>query len=185
MSSQPTGDTPGSAVSASQTDEGGAPEPETAPAGAANPAGVAFPAGFGVPAQAAATGATAGTTASTGTTADAGTTAGTGTADVAATDACATTMLLDPDPGADPSEPGTGHSAEPGRREPVSKLAVVALVTGVLALVPISVACAIAALVGIGRTGRRGHGMAIAALFASATWVIMGSAVGTVATLSA
>jgi hypothetical protein len=101
-------------------------------------------------------------------------------------------MLLDPEPGADPAEPGTApdaeHSTEPGaesgRREPVSKLAVVALVTGVLALVPIAVACAIAALASIRRTGRRGHGMAMAALFASATWVIMGSAVGTVAVLT-
>jgi hypothetical protein len=54
----------------------------------------------------------------------------------------------------------------------------------VLALVPISVACAIAALVGIGRTGRRGHGMAMAALFVSAAWVVMGTAVGTVAVLT-
>ena len=96
MSSQPTGDTPGSAASASQADEDGAPHPEDAPAGTA----------------------------------------------------------------------------------------VAALVAGVLALVPISVACAIAALAGIGRTGRRGHGMAMAALFVSAAWVVMGTAVGTVAVLT-
>jgi len=101
----------------------------------------------------------------------------------------------DPGPGPDAehdAEPGagpdTGYSADPGaesgRREPVSKLAVLALVTGVLALVPIAVACAIGALAGINRTGRRGHGMAMAALFVSAAWVIMGTAVGTVAALT-
>ena len=213
MSSQPTGDTPGSAASASQADEDGAPHPENAPAGTAVAAGASVPAGAAATAGAVATAgaaATAGTArgdagavsgpagppgasaeaaetgpaTATGTEAGAATATGTGAADVAAGDACATTMLLDPDPGADPAEPSTEHSAEPGRREPVSKLAVVALITGELALVPIAVACAIAALIGIRRSGRRGHGMAIAALFASATWLIMGSAVGTVAALT-
>jgi hypothetical protein len=94
-----------------------------------------------------------------------------------------------PEPGTEPdaehsAEPGTAPGAESGRREPVSKLAVLALVTGLLALVPVAVACAIAALISIRRTGRRGHGMAMAALFASAAWVIMGGAVGTVAALT-
>ncbi len=72
---------------------------------------------------------------------------------------------------------------EPGR-EPVSKLAILALLASVLALVPIAVACAVAALTGIRRTGRRGHGMAMAALFVSAAWVIAAVAVGTVGVLT-
>jgi hypothetical protein len=103
--------------------------------------------------------------------------------DAAAAEAEGTTIVLDPeaDPAApDPGEPDSAESSA----EPVSKLAVVALVTGVLALVPIAVACGIAALTGIRRTGRRGHGMAMAALFISAAWVITGSAVGIVAVLT-
>ena len=69
--------------------------------------------------------------------------------------------------------------AEPGS-EPVSKLAVLALVTGLVALVPIAVASGVAALVGIRRTGRGGHGMAMAGLFLSAAWVIIAVAIGTV-----
>jgi Septum formation len=117
------------------------------------------------------------------------------------------TMVLDPDTG--PRDPETGlRDSETGLRdpetelrdfetgldepeteislepEPVSKLAVVALVTGVLALVPVAVACGIAALAGIRRTGRRGHGMALAALFVSAAWVIAAGAVGTVGALT-
>ena len=70
--------------------------------------------------------------------------------------------------------------AVPVRRAPVSKLAIVALVTGVLALVPVAVGCGIAALTAIRRTGSRGHGMAVAALVAAATWIIVAGAVGTV-----
>jgi len=177
MSSQPTGDTQGSAVSASQAGEGGAPEPAAAPAGVADPPGVALPAGARVPAQAAATAGTArgDVGAATGPAGAAGASA------EAAETGAATATATGTEPGI---EPDTGHSAGSGRREPVSKLAVVALITGLLALVPIAVACAIAALIGIRRSGRRGHGMAIAALFASATWLIMGSAVGTVAALT-
>jgi hypothetical protein len=64
--------------------------------------------------------------------------------------------------------------------QPVSKLAVVSLVTGLVALVPIAVASGVAALIGIRRTGRGGHGMATAGLFLSAAWVIIGAAIGTV-----
>jgi putative regulator of septum formation len=74
--------------------------------------------------------------------------------------------------------------AVPWRRAPVSKLAVIALVTGVLALAPVAVGCGIAALTVIRRTGRRGHGMAVAALFATAAWIIVAGAVGTVAVLT-
>jgi hypothetical protein len=88
-------------------------------------------------------------------------------------------MLLAPETHPAGPEPEPEPAAEP-----VSKLAVVALVTSVLALVPIAVACGIAALAGIRRTGRRGHGMAMAALFVSAAWVIIGGAVGTVGALT-
>jgi Septum formation len=107
--------------------------------------------------------------------------------DVAAAEAEGTTIVLDPepDPAADPEEPGSAESgAAESSAEPVSKLAVVALVTGVLALVPIAVACGIAALIGIRRTGRRGHGMAMAGLVASAAWVIAAVAVGTVGVIT-
>jgi Septum formation len=111
-------------------------------------------------------------------------------ADAAVADAGGTTIVLDPgadpDPEADPAPEADPTASDPQEPTagPVSKLAVVALVTGVLALVPIAVVCGIAALIGIRRSGRRGHGMATAALFASAAWVIIGSAVGTVAVLT-
>jgi hypothetical protein len=97
-------------------------------------------------------------------------------AELTAADAGATTILLDPEPVPDFAPlPDTG---------PVSKLAITALVTSVIALVPIAVGCAIGALIGIGRTGRRGRGMAVAALFISATWLIVGGAVGAVGALT-
>jgi hypothetical protein len=74
---------------------------------------------------------------------------------------------------------GEPDFAEP-ESGPVSKLAVLALVTGLVALVPIAVASGIAALVGIRRTGRGGHGMAMAGLFLSAAWVIIAVAIGAV-----
>jgi hypothetical protein len=97
--------------------------------------------------------------------------------DLAVADAGAMTMVLDPEP-----EPG----GEPydGEPEPVSKLSVAALITGLVALVPVAVPLAIAALAGIRRSGRRGRGMAITALLASAAWLIVGGAVGTVAALT-
>jgi hypothetical protein len=69
-------------------------------------------------------------------------------------------------------------------RAPVSKLAIATLVTGVLPLVPIAVGCGIAALTGIRRTGRRGHGMAVAGLCAATAWIIAAGAVGTVGVLT-
>jgi hypothetical protein len=67
---------------------------------------------------------------------------------------------------------------------PVSKLAIATLVTGVLALAPVAVGFGIAALAVIRHTGRRGHGMAVAGLVATATWIIVAGAVGTVAVLT-
>jgi hypothetical protein len=93
-----------------------------------------------------------------------------------------------------PAVPGTvpddtaSEDAGPGEpaaeRPPVSKLAIVALVAGVLPLVPVAVGLGIVALVGIRRTGRRGHGMAVAALFAASAWIIVVGAVGSVAILT-
>lgn len=96
--------------------------------------------------------------------------------DLTAADAGAMTLLLDPGPAPGP--------ADQDLDEPVSKLAVVALLTSVVALIPVAVAFAISALVGIHRTGRRGRGMAMAALFACAAWVIVAGAIGTVAVLT-
>jgi hypothetical protein len=82
--------------------------------------------------------------------------------------------------GAIPYEAGPDE-AFPERRAPVSKLAITALITGLLALVPLAVCLGIAALAVIRRTGRRGHGMAVAGLVATAAWIIGAGAVGSVA----
>jgi hypothetical protein len=97
----------------------------------------------------------------------------------------ATTMVLDPEREPDFTEPDFTEPdfAETDSR-PVSKLAIVALVTGLVALVPISVASGVASLIGIRRTGRGGHGMAMAGLFLSAAWLIIAAAVGTVGLLT-
>lgn len=155
MSSEPTGDTQRPAVPADQAD------------------GPEIPAADGEPAvpEAVAPAAPPGGGAETAETADPA-------ADAAAAETGATTMVLDPEP-----DPGGADDAEPGRR-PVSKLAILALLTSLLGLVPIAVACAVAALIGIHRTGRRGHGMAMAALFISAALVIAAVAVGTVGVIT-
>ena len=155
MSSEPTGDTERPAASADQADGPEAPAPDSEPAVAEAAAAPAAPPGSGTEAAETADPA----------------------ADAAAENG-ATTMVLDPEP-----DPG-GEEYEERGRAPVSKLAIVAMITGILALVPIAVLCAIGALIGISRTGRRGHGMAMAGLVASAAWVIAGVAVGTVAVLT-
>jgi hypothetical protein len=155
MSSEPTGDTQRPAVPADQADGPEAPAADGEPA---------------VP-EAAAPAAPPGGCAEAAETADPA-------ADAAAAETAATTMVLDPEP-----DPGGAEDAEPGRR-PVSKLAILAMVTGILALVPIAVASAIGALIGIRRTGRRGHGMAMAGLVAAAAWVIAAVAIGTVGVIT-
>ncbi len=181
MSSQPTGDTPGSAVSASQAEGTAAAPPTVETAAAAAPAGT--PGAAGSTATAAASGAPETTETDDrsvcGHSGDAPADATTTTADSAIADPGTATMVLDPEP----SPAKLDYDLEYDR-QPVSKLAVLALVTSVLALVPIAVACAVGALAAIRRSGRRGHGMAMAALFLCAAWVIMGSAVGTVAVLT-
>jgi putative regulator of septum formation len=85
-------------------------------------------------------------------------------------------------------DPGGGYPPIdddlPAGRPKISKLAVFALVTGILSLVPVAVVTGIAALVGIRRSGRRGRGMAVTALFLAAAWLIVGGAVGTVGVLT-
>lgn len=109
---------------------------------------------------------------------DEATGAGTGntTPGLAAAGPWTRTMVLDPMP--------LRHTAAAPPEEPVSKLAIAALVTAVVALVPIAVACGVASLVGIRRTARRGRGMAVAALFVSAAWLIVAGAIGTVGALT-
>ncbi|MBV9383653.1 MAG: septum formation family protein [Streptosporangiaceae bacterium] len=80
--------------------------------------------------------------------------------------------------------PVGGAPAGPARDRPVSKLAVATLVTGILALVPVALACGIAALSVIRRTGRRGRGMAVGGLFAAAAWVVAGGTAGIAAVVT-
>jgi hypothetical protein len=98
-----------------------------------------------------------------------------GAADLASADAGAMTIVLDPEPEPDEYDPDA---------EPVSKLAILALVSGVVALVPLAVGFGVAALVGIHRSGRRGRGMAIAGMLASAAWVIVVGAIVIVGVLT-
>ena len=156
MSSEPTGDTQRPAVPADQADGPEVPAADGEPAVPEAVAPAAPPGGSAEAAEPADPAADAAAAAETG----------------------ATTMVLDPEPG-----PGDAEDAEPGR-QPVSKLAILALLTSLLALVPIAVACAVAALIGIHRTGRRGHGMAMAALVISAALVIAAVAVGTVGVIT-
>ncbi|HSZ39208.1 MAG TPA: septum formation family protein [Trebonia sp.] len=69
----------------------------------------------------------------------------------------------------------------PHERPKVSKLAVVALITGIIPLVPIALITGIVALFGIRRSGRRGQGMAVTALFFAVGWVVLAAGVGVIA----
>ena len=93
--------------------------------------------------------------------------------ELAAADAGARTLVLDP---------ATEHDGYAD--EPVSKLAVAALATSVVALIPVAVGFGIAALAGIRRSGRRGRGMAVGALLVCAAWLIVAGAVGTIGLLT-
>jgi hypothetical protein len=61
-------------------------------------------------------------------------------------------------------------------RPPLSKLAVVAMISGLLALLPLALGFGIAALAVIRRTGRRGAGMALTGIYAAWIWVLVGAA---------
>lgn len=62
-------------------------------------------------------------------------------------------------------------------QQPVSKLAVASLVSGLLALLPLALGFGIAALVTIRRTGRRGYRMAVTGIYAAWIWVLVAAAV--------
>jgi hypothetical protein len=67
---------------------------------------------------------------------------------------------------------------------PVSKLAIAALVTGVLPLAPAAIGLGIAGVV-VTRAGRRrGRGLAIGGLLTATVWIAVGVTVGTVASLT-
>ncbi|QKW34968.1 septum formation family protein [Actinomadura sp. NAK00032] len=88
-----------------------------------------------------------------------------------------------PPPGALP--PALAPGPGPAR---TNRLAVTALVTGVLALVPLAIGFGIAALVQAGRRGEKGKGLAAGGLAASAVWIVVAAlaaatAVGSVLTV--
>jgi hypothetical protein len=84
-------------------------------------------------------------------------------------------------------ESAPAGSTPAATRPPVSKLAIAALTTGVLPLVPAAIGLGIAGLV-VTRAGRRsmrrGRGLAIGGLLAATVWIAVGAALGTVATLT-
>lgn len=77
-----------------------------------------------------------------------------------------------------PDEPYTDEEYDDWdyEKQPLSKLAVAALVSGLLALLPLALVFGIAALAVIRRTGRRGYGMALAGIYAAWIWVLIGAA---------
>ncbi|GAA1812274.1 DUF4190 domain-containing protein [Actinomadura chokoriensis] len=107
----------------------------------------------------------------------------------------------DPVPPADAAAPGSGwarpdappSSAVPAAGPPppvpapppgparTNRLAIAALVTGLLGLILLAVGFGVAALVQAGRRGERGKGLAIGGLAASAVWVVVGVVAVTVA----
>lgn len=78
----------------------------------------------------------------------------------------------------DPDEPYTDQEYDDWdyEQQPLSKLAVAALVFGLLALLPLALVFGIAALTVIRRTGRRGYKMALAGIYAAWIWVLVGAA---------
>lgn len=72
--------------------------------------------------------------------------------------------------------PGWGPAWQ-GQPRTTNTWAIVALVTGIFAIVPVAVGAAIAALVQIYRRRQTGLGMAIAGIVLSVLWTLVGSAV--------
>lgn len=86
------------------------------------------------------------------------------------------------DYGGDYGDGDRGDDGEaPCERPKVSKLAVVALITGVIPLVPIALITGIAALISVRRSGKRGQGMAVSALFFAVGWVALAGGIGAIA----
>jgi Septum formation len=78
------------------------------------------------------------------------------------------------------AEPGAGAAAKP----PFSKVAIAALPTGVLPLIPVGLGLGIAGLVTTRRGRRRGRGMAVAGLLTATTWLAVAITLVTVAALT-
>jgi hypothetical protein len=95
----------------------------------------------------------------------------------------------DPPPAGDsPSGAAPRTAAEEpapaGPRPKLSGIAVAAVVTGVLPLVPAGIGLGIAGLVATRRGRRRGRGLALGGLLAATGWLAVGAALGTVAALT-
>lgn len=79
--------------------------------------------------------------------------------------------------GPDPYAPGPGgppgHIGPPVPPRPTNAWAVTALVTGILAIVPVAIVAGVVALNQTARTGEQGRGMAIAGLVLSGLWTVV------------
>ena len=83
--------------------------------------------------------------------------------------------------GGDYNHRGYDDDEPPYEQPKVSKLAIVALITGVIPLVPVALSTGSAARVGIRRSGRRGQGMAVSALFFACGWMVVAGGLGAIA----
>jgi len=88
-------------------------------------------------------------------------------------------------PGLAAEEPAAVASEDtPAPRPPFSKVAIAALPTGLLPLVPVGLGLGIAGLVTTRHGRRRGRGMAVAGLLTATTWLAVGITLVTVAALT-
>ena len=69
--------------------------------------------------------------------------------------------------------PTAGYAPDPAGERSLNDWAVVALVTGILALVPVAVVAGIVALVQVRRRGQRGKGLAIGGLAVAGVWTLL------------
>ncbi|MFD0686649.1 DUF4190 domain-containing protein [Actinomadura fibrosa] len=80
-----------------------------------------------------------------------------------------------PEPPGQPVEPfGSAGAVVPGARR-TNRLAIVALVTGLLCLVPLALGFGVAALVQTGRRNEKGRGLAVGGLVAALAWAAAGA----------
>jgi hypothetical protein len=97
-------------------------------------------------------------------------------------------VLTLPSPPAAPPDPTAGDAAPPGpvpaTKAPLSWLAVAALVTGVLPVIPVGLGLSVAGLVTTRRGRRRGRDLAVIGLLATIVWIAVGGTLGTVAELT-
>jgi hypothetical protein len=96
-------------------------------------------------------------------------------------------LTLPPEPGT-PPDLTADDTAPPGpvpaAKAPLSRLAVAALVTGVLPVIPIGIGLGIIGLVTTRRGRRRGRDLAVIGLLATIVWTAIGGTLGTVAELT-